>query len=95
MNKLPPIHPGETLRDFLEEFEMSQSRLATELRVPVFRINALVNGKRGITADTALRLGKFFDNTPEFWLNLQQRYELETAKDALREDLAKIHSRAA
>jgi len=82
MSKLAPIHPGEVLRaDFLEPLALSQYRLAKELRVPPRRINEIVLGKRGITADTALRLSRYFGTSERFWLNLQVRFDLETARD--------------
>jgi addiction module HigA family antidote len=80
---MPPIHPGETLKeDFLKPLGLSANRLAIELQVPVTRVNDLVRGRRSITADTALRLARYFDTTPQFWMNLQANYELETAEDA-------------
>jgi len=80
MTKRAPIHPGEILRtEFLDELELSAYALAKALRVPVNRITGIVKGERAITADTALRLARFFDMTPEFWLNLQSHYELEVA----------------
>lgn len=73
-----PIHPGEILKEeFLVEYGLSQYELARNLGVPLPRINAIVLGKRGISADTALRLARFFNNSPEFWLNLQNHYDLE------------------
>jgi addiction module HigA family antidote len=79
----PPIHPGETLReDFLAPLGMSVNRLALELHVPATRVNEIARGRRAITADTALRLGRFFGTSPQFWMNLQTNYELETARDA-------------
>jgi addiction module HigA family antidote len=78
-----PIHPGESLReDFLNPLGLTANRLAIELRVPVTRVNDIVRGKRAITADTALRLARFFRTTPQFWMNLQANYELELAEDA-------------
>ena len=75
---LPPIHPGEILRtEFLEPLGLSQNRLAKEIGVPPRRINEIVLGKRSITADTALRLSKFFGTSAQLWLNLQSHYELE------------------
>jgi addiction module HigA family antidote len=80
---MPPIHPGETLReDFLIPLGLSANRLAMELLVPVTRINDIVRGKRAITADTALRLGRYFGTTPQFWMNLQANYDLDLAADA-------------
>jgi len=88
--KLAPIHPGEILlKDFLEPMEISQYRLAKAMSVPARRINEIVQGKRAISADTALRLGRFFGMESEFWLNLQSRYDLEVAKDALAGRLKK------
>ena len=82
--KLPPIHPGEILKEeFLEPMGISQYRLAKDISVPPRRINEIVHGKRAITADTALRLGRFFTMSPQFWLNLQTRYELEITEDQL------------
>eukprot|EP01133_Synstelium_polycarpum_P030538 gene30538-37932_t len=81
---LSPIHPGEILReDFLEPFGITQNRLATIIGVPPRRINEIVHGKRSITADTALRLAKAFGNSAQFWLNIQDRYELDLAADKL------------
>ena len=86
--KLPPIHPGEILREeFLEPMGISQYRLAKDISVPPRRINEIVHGKRSITADTALRLGRFFNMSPQFWLNLQTRYDLEVTEDLLENRL--------
>jgi addiction module HigA family antidote len=83
-SKLSAIHPGEVLRaEFLEPFGLSQYRLAKETQVPPRRINEIVLGKRGITADTALRLARFFGTSERFWLNLQVRYDLEVGRDRL------------
>ena len=82
--KLAPIHPGEVLlADFLEPLGLSQYRLAQDISVPPRRINEIVHGKRGITADTALRLARYFGTSERFWLNLQARFDLETQRDAL------------
>ncbi len=82
--KIPPIHPGEILmQDFLLPLGLSQYRLAKDTGVSPRRINEIVLSKRAITADTALRLGRFFGTSAEFWLNLQARYDLETVRDAL------------
>ncbi|WP_373500206.1 HigA family addiction module antitoxin [Desulfococcus sp.] len=85
MNKqLPPIHPGEILmEEFLAPMGISQYRLAKDISVPPRRINEIVHGKRAITADTALRLGRFFGMSPQFWLHLQTRYDLEVTEDFL------------
>lgn len=78
----PPIHPGEILsEEFLKPLGVSQYRLALNIHVPARRINEIVLEKRGITADTALRLSRFFGNSAEFWMSLQARYELESARD--------------
>jgi len=83
-SRLPAVHPGEVLRaEFLEPFGLSQYRLAKETGVPPRRINEIVLGKRGITADTALRLARFFGTSERFWLNLQVRYDLEVERDRL------------
>jgi addiction module HigA family antidote len=80
---MPPIHPGETLReDFLKPLGLTANRLAAELFVPVTRVNDIVRGRRAITADTALRLARYFGTTPQFWINLQSNYDLELAQDA-------------
>jgi addiction module HigA family antidote len=82
--KLPPIHPGKILmEDFLEPMGISQYRLAKDISVSPRRINEIVHEKRSITADTALRLSRFFGMTPQFWLNLQNRYDLETTEDLI------------
>lgn len=87
---LPPIHPGEILlEEFLQPLEISQYRLAKDIGVPVRRINEIVLGKRRITADTALRLARFFGLSERFWMNLQSRYDLEMEKDRLRGRLEK------
>ena len=77
-NKMRPIHPGEILEDELEELGLSASTLAKYLSVPANRIYFIINKKRSITADTALRLAKFFGTSPEFWLNLQSDFDLKT-----------------
>ena len=88
--KLTPIHPGEVLQaDFLEPLELSQYRLANDLSVPPRRINEIVHGKRAISADTALRLARYFGTTDRFWLNLQARFDLEVQRDVLGARLAK------
>ena len=89
-NKLPPIHPGEILmEEFLKPMGISQYRLAKDISVPPRRINEIVHGKRSISADTALRLGRFFGIAPQFWLNLQTRFDLEIAEDVLADRLEK------
>ncbi len=86
--RLPPIHPGEILmEEFLQPMGISQYRLSKDISVPPRRINEIVHGKRSITADTALRLGRFFGMSPQFWLNLQSRYDLELTEDLLADRL--------
>jgi addiction module HigA family antidote len=83
-NKIPPIHPGETIReDVLQPLGLSVNRLAMDLHVPVTRMNEIVNGRRSITADTALRLARYLGTSAQFWLNLQAKYDLERAQDEL------------
>src|SRR4029077_14541500 len=86
--KLPPVHPGEILlEEFLSPLNISQYRLAKETSVPPRRINEIVRGTRSITADTALRLSRYFGTSERFWLNLQARYDLEVEKDRLGDRL--------
>jgi addiction module HigA family antidote len=88
--RLAPVHPGEILaEDFLKPLALSEYRLAKGLRVPARRINEIVHGKRAVTADTALRLARFFRNSPRFWLNLQSSYDLEVEADRLGTKLAR------
>jgi len=91
MPTIAPIHPGEILmEEFLEPLEVSQNRLAVAIGVPPRRINEIVHGKRRITADTALRLARYFGTTDRFWLNLQTCYDLEVEKDHLGHTLDQI-----
>ena len=88
--KLAPIHPGEVLHaDFLEPLGVSQYRLAQDISVPARRINEIVHGKRAVSADTALRLARYFGTSERFWLNLQARFDLEEQRDVLGARLAK------
>ena len=81
-DKLTPIHPGEVLlEEFIKPMKLSQNRLAIYIGVDARQINEIVLGKRSVTADTALRLGRFFGNSPQFWLGLQTQYELDVAED--------------
>jgi len=80
---MKPVHPGRILKRELDVREMSANRLALELRLPSGRITDILNGKRGVSPDTALRLGRFFGNSPRFWLNLQTAYELAVAEREL------------
>ena len=93
----PPIHPGEQLREeFLLPLGITAYRLAKDIGVPITRIQAIVAERRGITDDTAIHLARYFGTTPEFWMNMQRDYELETATAALGERLAfEVHERAA
>ena len=88
--RLPPVHPGEVLlEEFLKPLSLTQYRLAKGLSVPPRRINEIVHGARAVTADTALRLARFFSTTERFWLNLQTAYDLEIERDRLKTRLAK------
>jgi addiction module HigA family antidote len=90
-NKMPPIHPGKVLlEEFLKPWKISQNSLAHHMGITTTRLNAIVRGRRGITGDTALRLARSTNTTPEFWLNLQTLFDLETAKDALGDRLDQI-----
>ncbi len=90
---IEPIHPGEVLlEEFLRPLGLSQYRLAVDIGVPPRRINEIVHGKRSITADTALRLSKFFATSDAFWMNLQTRYDLESQRDRIGEALEQIHT---
>ena len=87
-NLLPPIHPGEVLlKEYLEPYGISQYRLAKDIHVPPRRINEIVRGLRSISADTSLRLARYFATSERFWLNLQMRYDLEVQKDQLGDRL--------
>jgi addiction module HigA family antidote len=84
MRDLPPIHPGEQLHEeFMKPLGITAYRLAKDISVPVTRIQAIIAKRRGISGDTALRLGRYFGTSPEFWLNMQRDYELETAAESL------------
>ena len=90
-DRIDPIHPGKVLmEDFIEGFGITQNQLATAIGVPPRRINEIVHGKRGITADTAVRLAKYFGTSAELWMNLQSHYELRLERRALREQLESI-----
>ena len=93
-NTMNPMHPGEHLAEFLDEMGISQYRLAHDISVPPRRINEIVKGKRKVTADTALRLGRYFGMSAQFWMNLQDRYELEVTERALGDRLdQEVHRR--
>jgi addiction module HigA family antidote len=81
--RLAPIHPGEVLQDLLQEAGLTVNALALALRVPANRIGSIIKGQRGITADTALRLARYFGTSAQMWMNLQAKYDLEAAEDAV------------
>ncbi|MFQ6614169.1 MAG: HigA family addiction module antitoxin [Fidelibacterota bacterium] len=97
-DKIPPIHPGEILKEeFLNAMGITQYKLAKDISVSARRINEIVHGKRSITADTALRLGRYFGMSPQFWINLQAHYDLEVQTDKLGKKLeseVKIYTQA-
>jgi antitoxin HigA-1 len=89
-NKLNPVHPGEILQyEFIVPFGLNQNKLAQAIHVPARRINEIILKKRSITADTALRLSRYFNNSPQFWLGLQMDYELDMAEDKMEEKILK------
>ena len=87
-----PIHPGETLREDLDALGMSAAELARRIEVPVNRITEILNGRRAVTGDTALRLGRFFGTSGEFWLNLQKLYELRRAEQKKGAEISRLPS---
>jgi addiction module HigA family antidote len=96
INKMRPIHPGEILRDEMDELGISARALARALRVPVNRVTGILNGQRAVTAETALRLARFFGGSAEFWLNLQSAYELRRVqREAGRQILRDVQPRSA
>ncbi|MCL5801867.1 MAG: HigA family addiction module antitoxin [Gammaproteobacteria bacterium] len=90
VNNMRPIHPGEHLRDEMEELGMSARALAKALGVPVNRITGILNEQRAVTADTALRLSRYFGGTAEFWLNLQSAYELRSTRQAAGKKIERV-----
>ena len=86
-HRITPVHPGIYLKELLNELKISQYRLAKELGIPAMRINLVVNCKRPVTADLALRLGRYFGQNPRYWMNLQSRYDMDVAEDALSEQV--------
>ncbi|MDD4363910.1 MAG: HigA family addiction module antitoxin [Atribacterota bacterium] len=91
MERLPNIHPGEILKEeFLDPFGISAYRLSKEIRIPQTRISQIIKGKRRITADTALRLSEFFGNSPQFWMGIQNDYDLEEERINIEEELKDI-----
>lgn len=89
-----PIHPGEHLAEELRELGVTAAELSRQIDVPVNRITGIINGQRGITADTALRLGHWFGTSPQFWMNLQQQYELRSAEQQVGAEVAALPRRA-
>jgi len=90
--RIAPIHPGLYLKELLDELKLSQYRLAKELRLPAMRINLIIKGKRPITAEMALRLGRYFGQDPRYWMNMQGRYDVDIAEDALSDKVEReIH----
>ncbi len=88
--KLKPVHPGEVLlADFMQPLKLSMNGLALALRVPTPRISEIVHGRRSVTADTALRLGRYFHTSPMFWLNLQAQYDLDLAEDSKMQEIVR------
>ena len=93
MKTLPNVHPGEVLaEEFIKPLNLSAYRLAKETKIPQTRISEIIKGRRRITADSALRLAKFFGNTPQFWLGLQNDYDLEESQKIIANDLETIHT---
>lgn len=91
MTKLAPVHPGEVLlEEFIEPLGLTQNRVSVAVGVPPRRINEIVHGKRRISADTALRLGRYFETSAQFWINLQSHYDLEMERDQLGDELERI-----
>jgi antitoxin HigA-1 len=91
----PPIHPGMILSDELEELNLTATALARHINVPANRVTQIIQGKRAVTGDTALRLGHWFGNSPQFWLNLQSQYDLRIAEAEAGKDVKKLPTRAA
>ena len=89
-NNMPPIHPGEILRDELDELGLSANAFAKALAVPANRITAILQGRRGVSADTALRLARYFGTSPELWLNLQRSYDLKLARLKSGEEIERL-----
>jgi addiction module HigA family antidote len=87
--RIAPVHPGVYLKELLDELGLSQYRLAMGLGVPAMRINHVVNGNRPVTAELALRLGRYFGQNPRYWINLQSRYDMDVAEDTLAERVSR------
>jgi addiction module HigA family antidote len=87
--RIAPVHPGVYLKELLEEMELSQYRLAQDIAVPAMRISHIVHGKRPVTAELALRLGRYFGQSPRYWLNLQSRYDMDVTEDEVGERVSR------
>ncbi len=87
--RIAPVHPGAYLKELLDELALSQYRLAKDIGVPAMRVSYVVNGKRPITAEFALRLGRYLGQNPRYWLNIQSRYDMDIAEDTLSEQVAR------
>ena len=87
--RIPPVHPGAYLKKLLDELALSQYRLAKDIGVSAMRINYVVNGKRPVTAELALRLGRYFGQNPRYWLNIQSRYDMDIVEDTLSDQVAR------
>jgi addiction module HigA family antidote len=87
--RIAPVHPGGYLKELLDELGLSQYRLAHDIAVPAMRINHIIHGKRPVTAELALRLGRYFGQSPRYWLNLQSRYDMDVTEDELGERVAR------
>ncbi len=87
--RISPVHPGVYLKELLDELKLSQYRLARDLGVPAMRINHVVNGKRPVSAELALRLGRYFGQSPRYWINLQSSYDMDVAEDELAEKVSR------
>ena len=85
--RISPVHPGVYLKELLDELTLSQYRLAKDIGVPAMRVSYVVNGKRPVTAELALRLGRYFGQSPRYWLNLQSRYDMDIAEDTLSDQV--------
>ncbi|HPT69223.1 MAG TPA: HigA family addiction module antitoxin [Syntrophomonas sp.] len=86
---IKPVHPGIYLKELLDELKLSQYRLAKDLGIPAMRVNYVINGKRPVNAELALRLGRYFGQEPRYWINLQSRYDMDIAEDELAERVAR------
>lgn len=85
-----PIHPGEHLREFVEDFQITHYQLATDIRVQQTRINEIINGTRSISADTAVRLGRYFGTSAQFWMNLQTQYDITIAEQNIKDPIKSV-----